>query len=170
MHATLRREEFSEEKLAEVQSFDCGSQPWHTEVSDWIKGGPSDLSALRCMKRRGTKVWLYRDCAGRLVGFGSLGKSKWSLPDPTTVSIIPNVAVALEFQGEPATGPKEHKYCRQIMSHLIDEAKRNRTPYLALFVAPQNEKARRFYEKVGFQYLDDPNEPKEHLRMVLDLS
>lgn len=34
---TLVRLPFAEELLPRVQHFDCGTEIWQTEVSDWIK-------------------------------------------------------------------------------------------------------------------------------------
>ena len=75
----LCRREFVRDLLRNVQGFRCGSHPWCLEVSDWIKS--PDEGALSDMARFKTKVFLYEDANGDLVGYGSLGTVAWNFPD-----------------------------------------------------------------------------------------
>src|SRR4051812_24597696 len=98
---------FTLQMLFVMQEFECGDNPWDREVSDWIKGVEMQ-DGLRSSLDRGTKVWLYVNANRDVVGFSSLGTSKWGIPklkDPRrNVGIIPNVAVRSRFQGLPV-GP-----------------------------------------------------------------
>ena len=144
---------FSEERLAEVQQFKCGSDyAWQTAIATWIKS-PADqkFSALYAIEKKGTRVWLYHNQAGQLVGYGSLGTTNWTWPYPNgarkAVSIIPSLGIQLEFQGEPKTGPKEDKFSRQIMRHLISESVQQGLDYLVLKVHEDNGRAIDLYVK-----------------------
>src|SRR5262249_48350007 len=155
---------FSPQKLADVQGFNCGSDPWETELSDWIKGDANvDDTALGVLRLGTSRVWLYRlPSTGEVVGFSSLGTSQWSYPKPKddkiTVSILPNVAVQSQYHGKPDNVTADMKYSAQIMGHLLYEARILGNRILGLFVDAQNAKARAFYErKIGFKYLDDPS-------------
>jgi ribosomal protein S18 acetylase RimI-like enzyme len=110
------------------------------------------------MADRGTQVFLYYNERGQLVGYGSIGTTEWSWPPPDgdkqLVSIIPSVAIATGFQGEPKDGPKEEMYCRQIMDHLVKHALENGTEYLALMVHEENDKAIKLYTKYGFEFFE----------------
>src|SRR5208282_3011519 len=68
---------FTADLLGHVQTFDCGNEVYQIEVSDWIKNvGP--YAVIGCMKRWGTKVWLYTTGEGDLIGFGSVGSTNWN--------------------------------------------------------------------------------------------
>src|SRR5260221_1743841 len=172
----LRKSRFTPQdvRLRAVRHFTCGTEEWELEVSDWIKG-----PVLHDMGR-GCEVWLYFKRQGErnhLVGFGSLGEPPWKYPPSTPLhpNIIPNVAVALRFRGKPA-GPWNQRYAYQIMSDLISEAAAHadRSPLLMLYVHPQNLRAIRFYEKIGFEpfhkvYLDKAKNVS-YRSMILDLA
>jgi RimJ/RimL family protein N-acetyltransferase len=172
----LRKRRFTSHdvKLDAVRRFTCGTEDWETEVSDWIKGPALDDMT------RGCQVWLYfirRSERNHLVGFGSLGEPPWKYPPSTDLhpNIIPNVAVALRFQGKPA-GPWEERYAYLIMSDLISEAVAHaeRSPLLMLYVHPQNHRAIRFYEKIGFEPFHKVYRDKvkgvDYRSMILDLA
>lgn len=163
---------FSLDMLWRVQDFECGGAPWEKEVSDWIKGVPMRDDLRSCLENpaRETRVWLYENRAGSVVGFSSLGVSTWPYPglDDVTIriGIVPNVAVASAFQGHPQ-GEGETKYACQIMDHIVAEAERSRYTHLGLFVHKKNERARRFYDKLGFVEL--PSRRGKYVRMIIAL-
>src|ERR1700722_20942655 len=99
------------EVLAEVKGFDCGSEPFQIELADWLT--QHALAALS----RGTKVWLYANEADEVVGYGSLGHTRWKYPDAdspkTALVIIPAVALQRVFWGKPDGSP-ENRYSSQI--------------------------------------------------------
>jgi hypothetical protein len=109
MAASLQVIPFTPALLPTVQAFDCGSEPWEREVSDWIKRPAGEDGAVDALAR-GTAVWLYVNDAGELVGFGSLDKTEQRWPkakDPKVpASIIPWVAVERRFWGQPPGRPK----------------------------------------------------------------
>jgi len=158
MPRTIQPIPFREEFVLrdDVQQFSCGDRPWETEVSDWIKDR-NQPAVLNDVKRRHTLVWLYATQDDGLVGFGSLGKTKWELmPGSSRIRLwlIPMLGLDRRFQGQPNDG-SEDRFSNQIMDHVISEA-RNRAntevgqpeacePLLGLFVHPQNTKAKHIY-------------------------
>lgn len=143
---------FTAEHLGLVQGFDCGDEPWQTEVSGWIQG-----PVLEDMKRWETEVWLYLTSDGEIVGYGSLGRTRWQWPAETDrrqfISIIPNVGIRRVFWGKPL-GDRDQRYSSLIVDDLIAEAQErqsDRLPLLGLFVHPLNEQAKRLYRRKGFR-------------------
>ena len=106
---------FVEESLSlpEVQSFDCGDEPWAITINEWIKSG----DAVTNMRKRGTKIWLYY-VNYALVGYGSLGVTNWPILFPEEpkkpVLILPNLGVQKQ--------EKRKGYGTFICKHLIGEA------------------------------------------------
>ena len=146
--------------LPEVQAFDCGDDPWDLEVAEWIKSPSGDNSVLEDMKQFGTEVWLHRDEDGQLVGYSSLGQTKYTWPVGTkkkeTVNVIPFIGVQKEFQGEPKDAEdRNDKYAYQILDELLSYAAgiRNRFPLIALSVDVRNTRAIKFYRHRGFEDL-----------------
>ena len=172
MSGRLVREDFVAAKhIPQFQWFDCGSEGWDTEVANWIKAGNAADSVVTDMASRGTRVWVYyREEDNALVGFGSLGKHKWTLPGSGTkqpISIIPNLAVALQFRGVPPGTT----YAMQIMDDLFDEAENDKAthPVLALCVDARNQRAIHFYmSKYNFTIIEPPL-ADGHLRMAVRL-
>jgi ribosomal protein S18 acetylase RimI-like enzyme len=166
----LQVQPFSAALLSEVRDFFCGDEPWQVEVAQWIKDATLDDGAVRWMQH-GTKVWLYRTNAGELIGFGSLGTTKWRMRRDApreSVGIIPAFAVALRFQGEPKHLPPEERYAARIMGDLISKAGSLGPKIVGLFVDKRNVRAIAFYNRIGFQALPDEGAP--YLKMYLDLS
>jgi ribosomal protein S18 acetylase RimI-like enzyme len=166
--------EFTEADQARVVGFSCGEEAWARHVAEWIRG--SDV--LDSM-RRGTKVWLFETARGEIVGFGSLGSTRWRWPppdgSPTAVLLIPMLGLSARFQGQPPD--PEWRFARQIMSHMVSEAKamsrqaaeESGTPigWLVLLVHRDNERAIRFYEKCGFELIPGVVRRNDHLVMKL---
>ncbi|MBY0230773.1 MAG: hypothetical protein K2W96_15915 [Gemmataceae bacterium] len=123
--------------------------------------GPESGDGALYWSGNGTQVWLYVDEHDAVVGYGSLCQSKW--PDPAAplrtkklkrvpISLIPAVGLARRFQGGPPGAEAPEKYSSRIVAHLIAEARKHtdRQPFLGLYVHPHNEKAIRFYRRIGF--------------------
>ena len=93
--------EFTEAGQARLAGFSCGDEAWARHVTEWVLG--SDV--LESMKR-GTRVWLFENAAGDVVGFGSIGTSVWRWPPPdgarTTIVLIPMLGLDARFRGQPA--------------------------------------------------------------------
>jgi ribosomal protein S18 acetylase RimI-like enzyme len=148
---------FTEDNWDEVQSFDCGDEPYAREVSDWLKGPAGADSALTSIRNtdRPVRIWLYRLASGSLVGFGALGKSEWrwkSKKDPKLpLTVIIWVGIGKEFRGQPL-GPREGRYSAQILDDLIAEALEDQEthPVLGLFVQADNVRAIELYRRAGF--------------------
>jgi GNAT superfamily N-acetyltransferase len=168
MRRVLEATPFGLELLPLMRSFDCGDEYWDREVANWINGThPYGVAhAIRNYKRFETDVWLYSTEEDGIVGFGSLGKSKWHWPLPTDervpINIIPAVALARQFHGKPAGDPGG-RYSTQLLDHLIAQARKHtdRHPLLGLFVHPDNAKAIRAYRRVGFVDFPQRNHNEE---------
>jgi GNAT superfamily N-acetyltransferase len=106
-------------------------------------------------------VWLYVTEAGDLVGFGSLDKAEQRWPtakDPRiAASIIPWVAVARRFWGQPP-GPPQERFASQILGDLVAKAMQTRDarPILVLYVHINSARAIAFYQRAGFVELHKP--------------
>jgi ribosomal protein S18 acetylase RimI-like enzyme len=90
------------------------------------------------------------------------------------VNIIPAVGVDKRFHGQPP-GPPEQRYASLILRDLIYEATlhQERDPLLGLYVHPQNTRAIRFYQRLGFlpffRAYTDPQTSVVYQSMVLVL-
>jgi RimJ/RimL family protein N-acetyltransferase len=150
MPELLRYVPFAPELLADLGELDCGEEPYQKELAVWLQ---QDASAALA---RGTKVWLYVNEATEVVGYGSLGQTRWKYPDPDSpkaaLLVIPAVALRRPFWGKPE-GPAEDRFSSQIMRHLLTEALAwpGTLPALGLFVHPDNHAARKLYERFGFR-------------------
>jgi GNAT superfamily N-acetyltransferase len=150
MPGSLIAVEFTEQHLPLVQTFACGEESYERELAEWIR--LDSVSALNC----GCKVWLYVTSEKEIVGYGSLGVTRWNYPEPSSkraaLALIPAVAIQKEFWGKP-DGPREGRYSSQILDHLITEAGTHPidVPLLGLFVHPENHRAIKAYERAGFQ-------------------
>ena len=142
--------EFTRNDLHEVQTFECGTQPWELILADWIRGE----GVVQSMSR-GTQVWLYKTPDGTLIGYGSLGKTRWKWPEPDSpyvrFSIIPALAVKTPFQGQPANVPKSERYSTQIMDDLLRRSIEHDTDFVVLEVHNRNARAIQFYRSYGFE-------------------
>jgi ribosomal protein S18 acetylase RimI-like enzyme len=157
MSGLLTKVSFDKSRLPDVRAFECGDvgEPWCDDVSKWIK---SDEGVLVDMIRFKTKVWLYHDSGGQLVGYGSLGISKWEWPNMasprTKVHHIPYLGVDKAYHGLPE-GPPEGRYSVHIIRDLIEEARSRQAPEIAplisLFVDERNLPAIKFYRRNGFR-------------------
>ncbi len=123
------------------------------------------------------KAWLYKN-AGEIIGFGSLGPSKWPILSETAtrkISLIPWMGIDARFRGLPEGVPKLERYCSQIIDDLIDEAlkKAATRPHIGLCVHPDNHLAIALYRRHEFadypiDYVD-PDTKSVYKRMFLAL-
>ncbi len=129
--------------------------------------------------KKGTKVWLFENAEGEIVGFGSVGRTRWRWPLPdgsyAPILLIPMLGLGTCFQGRPPD--PDWRFARQIMSHLIhaaqemsqETAAQSGTPidWLVLMVHQENRRAIKFYEKCGFELIPDVLRQKNHRVMKL---
>ncbi|MFO0819056.1 MAG: GNAT family N-acetyltransferase [Pirellulales bacterium] len=166
MPRILASDSFSSNHADLVKGFYCGSDSWAVAASDWIQASESDQFGVFRSIKRGTNVWLYFDPDDVLVGFGSLGLTKWPNFDGA-VAIIPQMAIACKFQGEPK-GIDETRYSHQILGDLIARARSLKAVRLVLTVHPGNARAKSLYLSHGFQELSDVT-ALGHLKMIAPL-
>jgi hypothetical protein len=122
----LQKVPFTPDLLSVVQDFTCGTAPWEQEVADWIRGGPGGVFEDM---NRGCEVWLYFTDADGLIGFGSLGQTRWKWPDADSprepINIIPMLGVAAQFHGQPE-GPPSQRFAAQILQDYSGPQKLDR--------------------------------------------
>jgi hypothetical protein len=141
---------FAPDMLDQVRDFHYGDEPYQRDLADWMSN-----DAIRSLGL-GTKIWLYINAVPDIVGYGSLGVTRWRFPEPTSAKtelvIIPAVALRSCYWGQPS-GPPEDRYSSQIMCQLLDEAHAwpGRLPGVGLFVHPDNRAAIKLYERFGFR-------------------
>lgn len=86
--------EFTAADQARLAGFSCGDATWARHVAEWIRGSDV-LDSIR----RGTKVWLFETAEREIVGFGSLGLTRWRWPPPdgtpAKVLLIPMLGLSL---------------------------------------------------------------------------
>ena len=149
--------EFSHEHIssAQVQEFDCGKEAWAMAASDWIKQSPPFDCALQSIQKYKNKVWLhFIEAHGEkyLVGFSSLGITRWSIPPPDgemrEVGYIPMLAIAEPVQGK-AIDDGTRRYSDAIFDHLIAGARAAGYRELCLFVHAENARALALYKRLG---------------------
>jgi ribosomal protein S18 acetylase RimI-like enzyme len=155
MSGLLSPKEFDETCLAAVERFDCGNSAWATTINHWIKSE----DALQRVRKKNTKIWLYHNQSSELIGYGSLGITKWpifSIESRKPVLILPNLGVQ--------RGNQRQGYGKQICTHLIEESQKlylegrsqgkTLLPFLGLLVHPDNTDAIGLYKSVGFSTYD----------------
>jgi GNAT superfamily N-acetyltransferase len=166
--------EFNAADQARLVGFSCGDEAWSRYVAEWIRG--SDV--LDSIKR-GTKVWLFENAGGEIVGFGSVARTRWRWPLPdgsyTSILLIPMLGLGTCFQGQPPD--PDWRFALQIMAHLLNAAREmsqeaaaksgNPIDWLVLLVHRDNQRAIKFYEKCGFELIPDVMRHKDHLVMKL---
>ena len=108
--------ELHEADQARLAGFTCGDEAWSRHAAEWIRGSDV-LDSIA----KGTKVWLFENAGGEIVGFGSVGRTRWRWPLPdgsyTSILLIPMLGLRTSFQGQPPD--PDWRFARQIMSHLI---------------------------------------------------
>lgn len=154
----LYADDLTEDDRSELVYLDCGDEPWSRAATEWIVGS----EVWNSIRKYQTRVWLYRNDAGVIVGFGSLGTTRRRWPPPggnhANLLIIPMLGIDHRFHGQPVDA--KFRYSNQALAHIRFEAiemlqshrKAGRTtlPLLSLFVHRDNRRAIRLYEKSGF--------------------
>jgi ribosomal protein S18 acetylase RimI-like enzyme len=164
----LVREHFvPDEHLDLVQVFDCGDEPYQLTVSNWLKCQNSDDSAKADIEAHNTEVWLYFNEHDELIGMGSMGLTRWTIPPEkkkVDVVLIPMLGVIKKYWGQPPGST----YADQIMDDLQAESLRYAGSHKALVLAvhPANERGIAFYTRRGFVTVE-PAMNDGHLRMAL---
>lgn len=169
----LQVEAFSQSLLSAVQGFECGADLSAAFAAQWIKSPLPFPGALKSMEEHGNSVWLYfLDVVAieerHLVGFGSLGVTRWAIDPPDgprrDVGFIPMLAVASQFQGKP-TIKGQRRYSHFIVEDLIGKARERGFRELCLFAHKENGRAIRLYGAYGFQPVGVPD-VRGNLRML----
>lgn len=154
----LVADEFTEADQGDLVGFSCGDSMSGRLCTEWITGS----SVFDSLKRK-TKVWIYRNQTGNVVGYSSVGFVSWHWPLPdgdyTTVLYIPMVGIDQRYHGQPPE--KEWRYSHQIMNHLIlschqmNSKRKHPVEWLALKVLPDNAGAIRLYNQFDFELIEN---------------
>ncbi len=102
-----------------------------------------------------------------MVGFASLGVSRWN---KKPIQLIPAFAVATAFQGQPKDVDSRNRYASRIFrdvlreAYLRSEGDNPKSKTIGLFVHPNNERGRIFYERHKLQAF--PREVDNGLQMA----
>ena len=150
---------FNRHLLFRVQSFTCAAphadheERWEADVSKWIKAKPQEPGAVYALENENTRVWIYPDENGEIIGYASLGPQKLLVGEKHVIlPTIPYFGIVTKFQGKPEGPNKACRYARRIFQGLIDEAQRLKLPFLFLYVDPDNTRAlEKFYPDFGFR-------------------
>ncbi len=167
MPRLLKKSPFTMDDLPIVQGFDCGDDPWQVEISEWIQDRGEDPVSYAL--HHGCEVWLYWTDEDGLVGYGSLAERSWKWPTP--INTIPMLGIQKKFWGQPK-GEGEQKFSLQLLADLAATARTHtsRKPLLGLHVNRNNAQAIRFYQSVGFEFLDKKDsQEKVNRRMIISL-
>jgi hypothetical protein len=112
--------DFTATDQTRLADFSCGNDVWCHHVAEWLR-----VSDVLHSMQRSTRVWLFENQAGTVVGIASLGVSRWRWPPPdgslTNILLIPMLGIDVRFQGLPPD--PDWKYARQIMSHMLAQAR-----------------------------------------------
>jgi ribosomal protein S18 acetylase RimI-like enzyme len=166
--------DFSARHLSGVQEFECGEEPWAVMAADWIKQAPPFDGALKSMAKHGNSVWLHLldpppAAKEQLVGFSSLGLTRWCIPPPDgpkrEIGLIPMLAIASAYQGKRIG---EIRYSDAIIQHVVDKARQRTYRELCLFVDADNKKAISLYNRFGFAVIG-ATDNRNLLRMLKHL-
>ncbi len=161
--AGLSKVRFDAHLLPAVEHFDCGDSVCGLNAAKWLKGNPSvtEDCALTVIEKFGTEVWLYKTAEGELVGFASLGHTRWRIPNSDSprklVSVIPWLGIQPKFRKKPEGAPIEETYAGLILDDLISEAEshEDRDRFICLCVHRANTGAIRLYKHFGFWTMKD---------------
>ena len=165
MPPLLEAAEFLPADLPLVANFACGETEWGKAMADWIKAPQTARFGNSC---HDTTIWLYYHPDGRIVGFGSLGTTRWRNPYPAgpyeEFSIIPALAIQTPFQHLPPDNFGGNvPFSHQILSDLIGRAVLNTPDFVVLYVHTQNIPAITLYGHFGFKKV--PGERDGYIRM-----
>jgi hypothetical protein len=170
----VHKSQFSRESLPLVQSFECGDEPWASDVSDWIK---AEVDGAADLVDQGTcTVWLYYTDDEELFGYASLGISfhEWNVPgfSRSKIPIIPFFGVQSEFQGKPESADHLDRYAARMMRDVVAQAiqlEHAELPLLGLLCDHRNSKAIGFYERMSYVCLDPTDGSRKLVRMITRL-
>jgi ribosomal protein S18 acetylase RimI-like enzyme len=163
----LTFEPFVPADVANLGSFDCGDTLGGRMATEWIFCRNDQNSASTSIQR-GTRVWLYRDDTGNIVGFGSLGPTSRQIAGFTPpIAVIPQFGVDVRFHQMPAGSEWRDRYSAQIFSDLLCKARELGYRSVFLLVHKDNH-AINLYRKFGF--VDAGTPPKhDYLPMIVKL-
>ena len=167
--------DFTESERDRLTAVSFGTDRYGELVTEWLLG--SDV--LDSMQR-GTKVWLFETEDGQVAGIGSLGpcRRRWPPPhgDHKNLLLIPMFAVAQPFREDKR--PHEARVSTRIFQHILAEAEEliasrktddrsSLLPRLLVYVHEANDRALRFWQRIGFQTIPNARHHGDHLILQL---
>lgn len=166
---------FTESERDRLTAVSFGTDRYGELVTEWLLG--SDV--LDSMQR-GTKVWLFETEDGQVAGIGSLGTCRRRWPPPhghhKNLLLIPMLAVAQPFREDKR--PHEARVSTRIFQHILAKAEEliasrktddrsSLLPRLLVYVHEANDRALRFWQRIGFQTIPNARHHNDHLILQL---
>ena len=136
-----------------VKGFDCGQEPWESEITDWLKRLSGQDSAVGDAAA-GNPVWLYVSDVGELVGVASVGFTEASYPKNSSKK---RPAPCITWLGVDRRHRKKG-YGVAILNHVLAECLTyiDRTLVTA-YVRQGNPALHLYTDKYGFVVISPPN-------------
>jgi GNAT superfamily N-acetyltransferase len=168
--------DFTESERDRLSAVSFGADRYGKLVTEWLLG--SDV--LDSMQQRGTKVWLFETEDGQVAGIGSLGRCRRRWPPPhgdhKNLLLIPMLVVAQPFRGDRR--PPEARVSTRIFQHILAEAedliasrqtddRSALLPRLLVYVHDANDRALRFWQRIGFRTIPNAQHHDDHLILQL---
>lgn len=161
MAQNLQAKQYADDMQVLAQSFSCcpdaEAEPWSADLDSLIK----DPERLSESLRRGNEIFVFDFGANPFVGYGILGKHKWTILDQkTAISFIPAMAIDYRFRGKG--------FGTAILDYLIKRSlgQHSDTHWIGLYVHEDNFAAQRLYTKFGFQFLEE--KVHSHRKMIAE--
>ena len=167
--------DFTESERDRLTAVSFGTDRYGELVTEWLLGSDV-LDSIQ----RGTKVWLFETEDGQVAGIGSLGpcRRRWPPPhgDHKNLLLIPMFAVAQPFREDKR--PHEARVSTRIFQHILAEAEEliasrktddrsSLLPRLLVYVHEANDRALRFWQRIGFQTIPNARHHDDHVILQL---
>lgn len=150
-------------KRTDVAEFNCGDEPWQTEVAEFLTSG----EALKLHKpdRKLTLLYCQDGGEGDVMGYASIVRKRGNLGDESVPYLhIVYFGVGINLQG--------HGHGTRMLGILKAVAEAGGAAFIDLFVHERNLRAIQMYERNGFSFLDvapHENENGRYVRMARKL-
>lgn len=138
----------------DVQSFRCGDEPHAEKVAAYLRSG--EAWAEQREKRNKTYLYEIPIGDGGLIGYSTLGKKKITLTDQVPEGDrSPTVLICWFAIGEAHQGRQDGvSHAENLLGEVARIALDQGVAGLSAFIDDQNERALRFWQRMGFRRLE----------------